>query len=205
MIDVDVSSNAGVGKTNEDFVLHTTIAKDKTLVVVCDGMGGLSNAALASQTIAAKIECYITQHHATDSSEELVLNAISFANKELAKECILLKAKMGASIALTLFEGNCCYYTWLGDVRIYLYHNDCCEQLTTDHLAIDGNHKYITRCINGREFRKPLEVHSIILSDSDKVVIATDGYYMHNDIDCLEKDRVLKDDDSTIVKIRCVF
>lgn len=39
MIDVEVFSKAGIGKDNEDYVLHTEIAPDVALTVVCDGMG----------------------------------------------------------------------------------------------------------------------------------------------------------------------
>ena len=41
MIDVEVFSKAGIGKHNEDYVLHTEIASDISLIVVCDGMGGI--------------------------------------------------------------------------------------------------------------------------------------------------------------------
>ncbi len=41
MIDVEVFSKAGIGKDNEDYVLHTEIAPDVALTVVCDGMGGI--------------------------------------------------------------------------------------------------------------------------------------------------------------------
>ena len=39
MIDVEVFSKPGVGKYNEDYVLHTEIEPDISLIVICDGMG----------------------------------------------------------------------------------------------------------------------------------------------------------------------
>ena len=161
MIDVEVFSTAGIGKHNEDYVLHTEIAPDISLIVVCDGMGGLSYGADASKTIAHSIDNYLRQDLCIHKPEQSIINALHYANDELAKECVRLKSKMGASVALALFVGNACYYTWLGDVRIYLATEGKRELLTKDHLAIEGNHSFLSRCINGKEFRHSPEVGEI--------------------------------------------
>ena len=59
MIDVEVFSKAGMGKHNEDYVLHTEIASDISLIVVCDGMGGLSYGADVSKFIAHSIKIHL--------------------------------------------------------------------------------------------------------------------------------------------------
>lgn len=202
MIDVKVFSKAGIGKSNEDYVLQAELAPDKSLIVVCDGMGGLSYGATASKIIAHSIEKYLMQNLCANTPEQLILNALNYANDELAKECLLLKSKMGASIALTLFAGNTCYYTWMGDVRIYLAKEGKTILLTKDHLAMDGNHSFLSRCVNGKPFRHFPEVGELAISSGEEVYIATDGYYLHHEI-CSPLDSIIiSEDDATIVCIR---
>lgn len=202
MIDVEVFSKAGIGKHNEDYVLHTEIAPDISLFVVCDGMGGLSYGADASKIIAHSIENHLRQNLCSHTPEQSIINALHYANDELAKECTRLKSKMGASVALTLFVGNACYYTWLGDVRIYVINGGKTELLTKDHLAIKGNHSFLSRCINGKEFRHSPDVSELEISSGDEVYIATDGYYLHNELGPMIESAITADDDATIARIK---
>ena len=202
MIDVEVFSTAGIGKHNEDYVLHTEIAPDISLIVVCDGMGGLSYGADASKTIAHSIDNYLRQDLCLHNPEQSIIKALQCANDELAKECVQLKSKMGASVALTLFVGNACHYTWLGDVRIYRANGGKTELLTKDHLAIEGNHSFLSRCINGKEFRHSPEVGMVVITTGDEIFIATDGYYLHNKVGSPIESAISADDDATFVCIR---
>ena len=204
MIDVEVFSKAGIGKNNEDYALHTAIAPDVALIVVCDGMGGLSDAADASRIVAHSIENYLRKNFCYQKIEHTIINAILYANDELAKECLRLQSKMGASVGLTLFVGNRCYYSWLGDVRIYLKQGVQTTLLTKDHLAIEGNHSFLTRCINGSEFRYSPVVSDITLHSGDEVFIATDGYYLHNNVCTPIESEIATEDDATIVCIKLI-
>ena len=204
MLDVEVFSKAGIGKDNEDYSLHTEFAPDVVLIVVCDGMGGLSNGADASKIVAHSIENYLRKNFCSQKIEHTIVSAIIYSNEELAKECLRLQSKMGASVGLTLFVGNRCYYSWLGDVRVYLKQGDRTELLTKDHLAIEGNHSFLTRCINGREFQYSPVVSDIILHSGDEVFIATDGYYLHNNVGTPIESEIATEDDATIVCIRLI-
>lgn len=202
MIDVEVFSEAGIGKDNEDHALHTEIAHGVALTVVCDGMGGLSDGADASRIVAHSIENYLKKNFCSQKTEHTIVNAIQYANDELAKECRLIQSKMGASVGLTLFVGDRCYYSWLGDVRVYLKQGYRTELLTKDHLAIDGNHSFLTRCINGREFRYSPVVADMTIHSGDEVFIVTDGYYLHNNVGTPIELKIATEDDATKVCIR---
>ncbi|MCM1070285.1 MAG: protein phosphatase 2C domain-containing protein [Alistipes timonensis] len=204
MIDVEAFSKAGIGKDYEDYVLHTEIAPDVALIVVCDGMGGLSNGADASRIVAHSIENYLQKNLCIQKPEHTIVNAIQYANDELAKECLRLQSKMGASVGLALFVGNRCYYSWLGDVRVYLKQGDQTELLTKDHLAIEGNHSFLTRCVNGREFRYSPVVSDMVLHSGDEVYIATDGYYLHHNVGAPIESEIEAGDDATIVCIKLI-
>lgn len=204
MIDVDVFSKAGIGKNNEDYVLHVEIAPDILLIVVCDGMGGLSNGADASKTVAHSIENYLRKNHCSQEPEYSIVNAIIYSNYKLAKECLRTQSKMGTSVGLSLFVGNRCYYSWLGDVRVYIKQGGKPELLTKDHLVIEGNHSFLSRCINGREFRYSPVVADRTLQYGDEIIIATDGYYLHNDSFLPSESVITTDDDATLVRIRLI-
>lgn len=204
MIDVEVFTKAGIGKDNEDYALHTVIALDVALVVVCDGMGGLSKGADASRIVTHSIDNYLRKYFCSQKPEHAIVKALQYANDELAKKCRLTQSKMGASVGLTLLVGNRCYYSWLGDVRVYLKQGEQTELLTKDHLAIEGNHSFLTRCINGREFRYSPVVADMILHSGDEVFIATDGYYLHNNVGTPIESEIATEDDATIVCIRLI-
>lgn len=204
MINVEVFSKAGIGKDNEDYSLHTEFAPDVALIVVCDGMGGLSNGADASRIVAHSIENYLRKNLCSQKPEHTIVDSILYANDELAKECLRLQSKMGASVGLTLFVGNRCYYSWLGDVRVYLKQGEQAELLTKDHLAIEGNHSFLTLCINGREFRYSPVVSDITLHSGDEVFIATDGYYLHHDVGTPIESESTTEDDATLVCVRLI-
>ena len=202
MINIEVFSKAGIGKYNEDYVLHSEIVPDTSLIIVCDGMGGLSYGADASRFIAQCIMDYMHKYYDTQTPAQSLVDAIIYANNELAKKCASLKSKMGASIALALLVGKSCFYTWLGDVRIYLTHAGTTDLLTTDHLAIEGNHSFLSRCINGREFRFSPEIQELSITSEDEILIATDGFYLNNEVAMPLKSKVSIDDDATIVYIK---
>lgn len=201
MINVEVFSKAGVGKDNEDYALRTKIAPDVALIVVCDGMGGLTHGADASRIVAHSIENYLRENFCSQKPEQAIVCAIEYANDELAKECLCLQSKMGASVGLTLLVSNHCYYSWLGDVRIYFKQDDRTELLTKDHLAIEGNHSFLTCCINGKKFRYSPVVADVTLHSGDEVLIATDGYYLHYNVGSPIESEIATDDDATIVCI----
>lgn len=202
MTDVEVFSEAGIGKRNEDYVLHTVIAPDISLIVVCDGMGGLSYGTDASKIIAHSIENCLRKDLCLHNPQQSIIKALQCANDELAKECVRLKSKMGASVALALFMGNDCHYTWLGDVRIYHADGGKTELLTKDHLAIEDNHSFLSRCINGKEFRHFPEVGKVAITTGDEIFIATDGYYLHNKVGSPIESVISADDDVTVVCIK---
>ena len=85
---------------------------------------------------------------------------------------------------------------------MYLATEGKTELLTKDHLAIEGNHSFLSRCINGKEFRYSPEVVELAISSGDEVYIATDGYYLHNKVGSPSESTITADDDATIVRIK---
>ena len=199
MIELEIFSQPGADKENEDYVWHAEIVPGVSLIIVCDGMGGLSQGAEAAKLVAHSIAEYIQSHYSDESPEQSLINGLKYANDIIATEIKRHSSKMG-----TLFADNRCYYTWLGDVRIYHARGEKVELLTKDHLAIEGNHSFLSRCINGKEFRTSPEAAELNTSSGDIIYIATDGYYLHNDVGLPLNSATVVEDDATIVRIRLI-
>ena len=148
MIELEIFSQSGTGKKNEDYVWPAKIVPGVSLIIVCDGMGGLSHGAEAAKLVAHSIAEYIQSHYKTDSPDQSIINGLKYANDIVAAQIKRHSSKMGTSVGLTLFADNRCYYTWLGDVRVYHARGENIELLTRDHLAIEGNHSFLSHCIN---------------------------------------------------------
>lgn len=204
MIELEIFSQPGIDRINEDYVWHAEIVPGVSLIVVCDGMGGLSHGAEASELVAHSIAEYIRLHYSDESPEQSIINGLKYVNDIIATEIKRLSSKMGTSVGLTLFADNRCYYTWLGDVRIYHAQGDDVVLLTKDHLAIEGNHSFLSRCINGKEFRTIPEIAEFTICSGDAIYIATDGYYLHNDVGSPLNSATAVEDDATIVRIRLI-
>lgn len=204
MIELEIFSQPGIDRINEDYVWHSEIVPGVSLIIVCDGMGGLSHGAEASELAAHSIAGYILSHNCDESPEQSLMNGLKYANDIIATEIKRHSSKMGTSVGLTLFADNRCYYTWLGDVRIYHARGENVELLTRDHLAIEGNHSFLSCCINGKEFRTSPEAAELNTSSGDIIYIATDGYYLHNDVGLPLNLATVVEDDATIVRIRLI-
>lgn len=199
---MEIFSQSGTGKKNEDYVWPAKIVPGVSLIIVCDGMGGLSHGAEAAKLVAHSIAEYIQSHYKTDSPDQSIINGLKYANDIVAAQIKRHSSKMGTSVGLTLFADNRCYYTWLGDVRVYHARGENIELLTRDHLAIEGNHSFLSHCINGKEFRTSPEAAELNTSSGDIIYIATDGYYLHNDVGLPLNSATVVEDDATIVRIR---
>lgn len=204
MIEIEIFSQSGADKENEDYVWHAEIMPGVSLIIVCDGMGGLSHGAEAANLVAHSIAEYIQSHYSAESPEQSLMNGLKYANDIVAAQIKRHSSKMGTSVGLTLFAYNRCYYTWLGDVRIYYARGENVELLTRDHLAIEGNHSFLSRCINGKEFRTSPEAAELNTSFGDIIYIATDGYYLHNDVGLPINSATVVEDDATIVRIKLI-
>ena len=202
MFELEIFSQPGADKENEDYIWHAEIVPGVSLIIVCDGMGGLSHGAEAAKLVVHSIAEYIQSHYKTDSPDQSLMNGLKYANDIIATETKRHSSKMGTSVGLTLFADNRCYYTWLGDVRIYHARGENVELLTRDHLAIESNHSFLSRCINGKEFRTSPEAAELNTSSGDTIYIATDGYYLHNEVGLPLNSATAVDDDATIVRIR---
>jgi len=171
-------TNSGKGKKNEDYCLYREISENTWVIILADGMGGLSNGDLAAKIVANTIFNTISTKIKVEYPEQVLQDAFSDADRAICKKSYELKCKMGAATTVVLLKGNKIYYCWQGNVRLYKNEKGKLIQLTKDHITNLYEHKFLTRCINGKGFRDNLPLNSFNLQNEETLILATDGYYL---------------------------
>lgn len=193
------------GEKNGDFVLHEELVGG-TLVLLADGMGGLSFPEQAAKTVCEAVRYYFVNNEVSNPLD-LIRRSIEYADNVLGELCYQKKSKMGAALTLMYITNMQLYYTSLGDVRLYHKSIDgTITQLTTDDVVCIENEYYLTVCINGKGFRNPIEVQNIPVKIGDVFLLCSDGFYKCHHINAYLQNKELpplqhRKDDCSIIKV----
>lgn len=204
-----ISSFSKEGKyySNEDSLSVCQLEKDKAIVALADGMGGLTFGKEAADLIVNTLSSFIREHIDRTPISELLHEALKYADGAIARKAIECHSKMGAAIALAFIDDNMIHYTWLGNVRIYLSGLNKFELLTNDHLLDTGYGKQLlTRCIKGCGLRDDVPYNCIEIKTGETLILSTDGFYkQHIGTELLlNKDSYLLtdyEDDASMIRI----
>lgn len=186
------NSHNGTGKINEDYLVCREISENSTIAILADGMGGYTHGGLAAQIAVETISQAIEKQIGILSPKELLTNAIYQANDAVNSKCHTLRCKMGAAIAVLLVIDQKAYFSWLGNVRIYLKEGNGLMRLTSDHTSpeytsTDSQNQFLTRCINGKGFREEPPFQTISLASASFILLCTDGFYQNLTLDDISK------------------
>jgi protein phosphatase len=188
-----------VRKVNEDsFLCEKLEGIDNTyLYIVADGMGGHNAGEVASSMAVQEIASYIRKNIEVlmlghNEIQELVRNAIFYANDKIYKTSILKSncLGMGTTLSMVLAKGSSIYIGHVGDSRIYLIRGKDISRLTEDHSLVAElikagtikpeeayNHpqkNVITRAL-GTEYSIEPDVSRRDMQWGDFILICTDG------------------------------
>lgn len=161
------------------------------LMVVADGMGGVSAGEVAS-AIATRIvpESYFADW---DEPEGALSRAIRAASRAIQQDASSRpdRAGMGTTVVAASLVRDRLMVANVGDSRAYLIHRGQIHQVTRDHSLVaelvalgalspeeartDPRRNVITRVLGGAN-SKP-ELHSARLEQGDIVLLCTDGLY----------------------------
>ena len=193
-------SIAGNGKTNEDYILCQDLFEEYSLAILADGMGGLSYGNIAAQIVSHAIADFIASNLHKYEPKELLRKAFDIADELIRQKCYELKCKMGTAVCVALIGKDSIHYAWQGNVRLYRKDNDELQLLTTDHIVVGGSTTLLTRCINGKGFRKPVQVEDVSINEGDTIYLCTDGYYQNT---CTLQNQLLinSGDDASMIEI----
>lgn len=186
---------------NEDSLL---LAPRHGLLMVADGLGGLSGGEVASNLAVATLEQFYDSFEA-DPEVTMPFRHGSEADAEAERLVAGLKAAhwriretadsnhrdgMGTTCVAILVDGARAHIAWVGDSRAYLWRRGSLRQLTFDHSLVnelirDGSlrpdevdrfprRNAVTRALGATEVPE-LEVRTIDLEPGDLLLACTDG------------------------------
>lgn len=188
-----------VRKVNEDSFLCEKLpgTDDSYLYIVADGMGGHNAGEVASSMAVQEVASYVRENIGIlelgdKEIQDLVRNAIFYANDKVYKTSILKSncLGMGTTLSMVLLKGDTIYIGHVGDSRIYLIRENEIERLTEDHSLVaelikSGSIKpedakdhpqknVITRAL-GTEYNIDPDVDQRNIKNDDFILICTDG------------------------------
>ncbi|MCI6447566.1 MAG: protein phosphatase 2C domain-containing protein [Prevotella sp.] len=187
----------GYDSQNEDYCKVVEL-EGRTLVIMADGMGGLSLGAEAAECVCEGIAEYVSKNLEADN---LWQEAFKYADKKLHELSLANHSNMGAAVTALIITATSCEVAWQGNVRLYLYRDNQLLQLTTDHIMNIGyGQKMLTRCLKGGGLRDDVPTKNIPLQTDDILFLCTDGFYNIHEQDlssgntCVPKEDIINDD-----------
>lgn len=133
-----------VRDNNQDSYSVCELSNGAVLAVVCDGMGGAAEGALASSEAVKVINEFISERYIDDmrdlSIKSLLLSAIENANKHIYNFSKTNEEYegMGTTSVVTLVANSFLYIAHAGDSRAYKVSNGELIQLTRDHSVVQN-------------------------------------------------------------------
>lgn len=187
----------GYDSQNEDYCKVVGV-EGRTLVIMADGMGGLSLGTEAAECICEGIAEYVSKNL---EAGNLWQEAFKYADNKLHELSIANHSNMGAAVSALIITETSCEVAWQGNVRLYLYRDNQLQQLTTDHVMDIGyGQKMLTRCLKGRGLRDDVPTKNIPLQTNDILFLCTDGFYNIHEQDLssgnasIPKEDIMNDD-----------
>lgn len=187
----------GYDSQNEDYCKVVEL-EGRTLVIMADGMGGLSLGVEAAECVCEGIAEYVSKNLEADN---LWQEAFKYADKKLHELSLANHSNMGAAVTALIITETSCEVAWQGNVRLYLYRDNQLLQLTTDHIMNIGyGQKMLTRCLKGGGLRDDVPTKNIPLQTDDILFLCTDGFYNIHEQDlssgntCVPKEDIINDD-----------
>lgn len=194
----------GFDSQNEDYCKVVELG-ERTLVIMADGMGGLSLGAEAAECVCEGIAEYFSKNLEADI---LWQEAFKNADNKLHELSLANHSNMGAAVTALIITETSCEVAWQGNVRLYLYRDNQIQQLTTDHVMDIGyGQKMLTRCLKGGGLRDDVPTKNIPLQTNDILFLCTDGFYNIHEQDLSSGNasvpkEVIMNDDATCLTLK---
>ena len=183
---VSASQTGFVRTVNEDALLD---ARENSLWVVADGMGGHSFGDEASRAVVDQLVSFKrTEDMAANIKdiEQRLANANGYCRRKANGKV------MGTTVAAMFAHDPYCFFIWAGDSRIYRYRDNHLDQMTEDHSFVQElvalgelrreemekhpSSNIITRAI-GVNDNLQLETNYALIEPGDRYLVCSDGLF----------------------------
>lgn len=131
-----------VRENNQDSYSVCELEGGAVLAVVCDGMGGAAEGALASTEAVRVIKERISGRYYSSMSDisvkSLMVSAVESANKFIYDLSLTDETYngMGTTVVLSIISDDYIYIAYAGDSRVYKVSDGQLIQLTKDHSVV---------------------------------------------------------------------
>ena len=173
-------SEAGKRRANQDVCRVVEMPeRNRTLMIVCDGMGGHSMGDVAAETVCNAICEYWNSNTHTKDSESKVIEACKAASDALYKRSRVVRPiEMGTTMVMASVEGNIATIAHCGDSRCYLLRDGEVVYQTQDHADPHWGSEVVTRCFFSMnpEVAEP-EIARFEVQPGDRIFLCSDGVY----------------------------
>lgn len=173
-------SEAGIRRANQDVCRVVEMTQHKrTLMVLCDGMGGHSMGDVAANTVCNSICDFWESNPEYPDSEEKVIEACKKAAEDLyVRSRVVRPIEMGTTFVMASIEGNILTIAHCGDSRCYLLRNGSLVHQTADHIDPIINPEAIQRCFFSTEPEIAVpDTVRLVLEEGDRIFLCSDGVY----------------------------
>lgn len=194
-------SECGPRPNNEDYIAVREMPEEnRSVFVLCDGMGGHDCGEVASKLVAEHICDYWVKNPRRPDSEKKILDACketmtAFDNRS--------RREMGTTMAMAAIEGDKALLAHCGDSRIYVVRNHTIIYQSTDHVALTPEGwPIITRAFFTAHHNYTPEIKEIKLEVGDIVLICSDGVFGNGKWSGLKD--ILTDDDTVMYPLKAI-
>jgi protein phosphatase len=187
------TTHMGLVRTeNQDSLGYIKVGTND-LFVICDGVGGLPNGALASKTAVDSIISDFSMT-STATPETHLQSAMKRAQNAVMKTN---PKPLGTTVVALYLGDGTAYAAWCGDSRIYHFRNNILHWMSRDHNILHdilnkgkskGNMFMNPQALNrffGREFEVKSDYYSFSVEAGDYLLLCSDGlssFLMESDI-----------------------
>ena len=173
-------SEVGVRRSNQDVCRVVEMPEqNRTMMIVCDGMGGHSMGDVAAETVCNAICGFWGNCHDVPDSETKVTEACKAASDALyARSRVVRPIEMGTTMVMASVEGNIATIAHCGDSRCYLLRDGAVIYQTQDHADPHWGSEVVTRCFFSMnpDVAVP-EVARFEVQPGDRIFLCSDGVY----------------------------
>ena len=187
------TTHMGLVRTeNQDSLRYIKVGTND-LFVICDGVGGLPNGALASKTAVDSIISNFSMT-STATPETHLQSAMKKAQNAVMKTN---PKPLGTTVVALYLGDGTAYAAWCGDSRIYHFRNNILHWMSRDHNILHdilnkgksrGSMFMNPQALNrffGREFEVKSDYYSFSVEAGDHLLLCSDGlsnFLMEQDI-----------------------